>query len=75
MERLSELALEIVHVPGSDNIVADVLSRYGYERENAHVAPEPRFDTADISLHSRLSEWLQVVAHGRDLQECFLAAR
>ena len=29
LERLAELNLEVHYVPGKDNVVADVLSRYG----------------------------------------------
>ena len=64
LEKLSELQLEVVYLPGRDNIVADVLSRYGHERGSSSAIPVAHYDLADVSLHPRLCEWLRVVAPG-----------
>ena len=50
MERLGELALEIVYVPGKDNVVADVLSCFGFGHDLEDAAPTAAFDVSDVWL-------------------------
>ena len=51
MKRLGELALEIVYVPGKDNVAADALSHFGFGHDHGDTAPTAAFDVSDVSLH------------------------
>ena len=50
MEQLGELALEIVYVPGKDNMAADVLSHFGFGHGLEDAAPAAAFDVSDVPL-------------------------
>ena len=50
MEQLGELALEIVYVPGKDNVAADVLLHFGFGHDLEDATPTAAFDVSDVSL-------------------------
>ena len=75
MEHLGELALEVVYVPGRDNVAADVLPRLGFEQDEVDSSPAACFDVSNASLRGVLVDWLHCVAPHMDLDMCAVAAR
>ena len=74
LERLGELEVEIVYVPGRDNVAADALSHFGYERDEVDSSPAARYDAGDASLRGMLVDWLHCVVPHVDLDTCLTAA-
>ena len=58
----------MVYLPGVENVAADALSRYGFERGGQGPTGVPRFSTRDPTVVAKLREWLRVVAPHADLQ-------
>ena len=70
---MAELDLKIVHTPGMDNVVADVLSRYGQHNEGTETAVA-RHGMSDAAVYAAVKTWLHVVAGHLDLEACCKAA-
>ena len=67
--------MEIVYVPGRDNVAADVLSRFGFERDEVGTSPAARYDAGDASLRGTLVDWLHCVMPHVNFDMCVAAAR
>ena len=62
LERLGELVFDIVYLPGAENVTADALLRYGFERETGVVGAVAQYSTRDPTVVAALQQWLAVVA-------------
>ena len=69
---MAELDLEILYRPGKKNVVADVLSRYGFDGAFESTA-NSTFSMGDSSVRRVVHEWLPVVAKHLDFDACVTA--
>ena len=51
-----------VYLPGAENVTADALLRYGFERETGVVGAVAQYSTRDPTVVAALQQWLAVVA-------------
>ena len=70
---MAELDLEILYRPGEQNVVADVLSRYGVDEVFESTA-SAKFSIGDRSVRRVVHEWMSVVAKHLDFDACVTAA-
>ena len=70
---MAELDLDIVYRPGEQNVVADVLSRYGVDGV-VEATASAQYSLGDSTVRRVVYEWLNVVAKHLDFDACVTAA-
>ena len=70
---MAELNLDILYGPGEENVLADVLSRYGVDGAFESTA-NATFSMGDSTVRHVVQEWLSVVAKHLDFDACVTAA-
>ena len=73
MERLAELNLRVVHVPGKKNIPADVLSRYAQHVEGEVAKGGALHDITNADVEFAVRAWLSAVAPQLLFDKCVAA--
>ena len=56
-------------------MVADALSRLGFEGEHRDAAHSAVYNVGDVSLRGQLVDWLRCIAPHVDFDSCVAAAR
>ena len=70
---MAEPDLEVLYRPGEQNVVADVLSRYGVDGEFESTT-SARYSISDSNVRRVVHEWMSVVAKHLDFDACVTAA-
>ena len=70
---MAELDLEIVYRPGEKNVLADVLSRYGFDGV-VEATTSAHFCLGDKSVSCVIYGWMSVVAKYLGFDACVIAA-
>ena len=70
---MAELNLDILYGPGEENVLADVLSRYGVDGAIESTA-NATFSMGESTVRRVVQEWLSVVAKHLDFDACVTAA-